>query len=293
MTESGQKPLVEPAFLAGNAAADGNRPTEVETREAYPRIPQAIGLVVVTMVLGVGFAIPVWIGTRAGTEIRSIAVEVVRSLSVGLVVWWGYRRTGLPLGDVFPFKAFQVARLVPVVLMLLGALIVAAGLNSVVQMLWPKPESMRAATQGLLGGSVWAAFLAFVVLGPLTEELLFRGVILQGFLRNYSRRKAITVSALLFALFHLNPWQFPVTFLLGVVLGWSFAVTGSLLPCLFGHALANSLPLLISVVGPERISQSSAANPLWPLLLVAGLLGVGLLALGAWLERRRRAPPRT
>jgi hypothetical protein len=248
--EPGQESSPDPAFVAGRVATNGNGAMGVATRNAYPRISQATGLVVVSMILTIVFDIPVWIVTLPDTEEnRSFAMEIARSLSVGLVIWWGFLRTGRPFRDVFPLKPIRATRLVPLVLMLLGAVILAAEVNFVVQMVWPKPASMKEAARGLLDGSVWVTFLAVVVRAPLTEEFLFRGVILQGFLRNYSRRKAITVSAFLFALFHLNPWQFPVTFLLGVVLGWWLAVSGSLLPCIFGHALANSLPLLISVVG--------------------------------------------
>jgi membrane protease YdiL (CAAX protease family) len=279
MTEPGPESSADPTNLAGGDAA---------AERAYPRISQAIGLIVVGIVLTVVFDIPVWIGTRPHTEIRSIAGEIVQSLSLGLVIWYGFGRTGQCFRDVFPLQPFRVALLVPIVLMLLGVIILAAEINYVLQMAWPKPESMKEATQGLLGGSVWITFLAMVVLAPVTEEFLFRGVILQGFLRNYGRRKAILVSALLFALFHLNPWQFPVAFLLGVVLGWWVTVTGSLLPCLFGHALGNSLRLLMSVVERTRITPGNIANPSWPDWLVLGLLGMGLLATGAWLERRWR-----
>jgi hypothetical protein len=289
--EPGQESSPDPAFVAGRVATNGNGAIGVATRNAYPRISQAIGLVVVSMILTIVFDIPVWIVTRPHTEIRSIAMVIARSLSIGLVILWGYGRTGLSFQDVFPLKPIRLARLVPIVLMLLGAIILAAEVNGVVQMVWPKPASMS--IPGLFGGSARVAFLAVVILGPVTEEFLFRGVILQGFLRNYSRWKAITVSAFLFALFHLNPWQFPVTFLLGVVLGWWLAVSGSLLPCIFGHALANSLPLLISVVGRDRISHPSAPSPPWPFWLVAGLLGVSLLATGVWLERRRRVDATT
>jgi hypothetical protein len=215
-------------------------------------------------------------------------MEVSRAVSIGLVIWWGYERTGLALRDVFPLKAFRLARLAPIVMMLLGAIILAVELNFVVQMAWPKPTSMKETNDGLIGGSIWLTFLAVVVVGPLTQELLFRGVILQGFLRNYNRRKAIIASALLFALFHLSPWQFPLAFLLGVVLGWWLVVTGSLLPCLLGHALANSLTLLVSVVGRDGNGPGGAASPSWPFWLVVGLLGTGLLAAGAWLERKLR-----
>jgi membrane protease YdiL (CAAX protease family) len=290
MTKSGDESLADPANLAGRVATGDNGAIGEETRKAYPRISQAIGLIVASIVLVVAFGIPVRIWTRPRTEIHAITMEteIAKSLAIGLVIWWAYLRTGLSFGEVFPLKPFRVALVVPIVLMLLGSIILAAEVKFVMQMVWPEPASMKEATQGLVGGSVWDTLLAFVVLGPVTEEFLFRGVILQGFLRNYSRRKAILVSALLFALFHLNPWQFPVAFLVGVVLGWWLAVTGSLLPCLFGHALGNSLTLLISVVARNRTTQSSAASPPWPFWLVAGLLGASLMATGAWLERRWR-----
>lgn len=273
------------------SSADPTNPTssDAAAESAYPRISQAIGLIIVAVVLTLVFDIPVWIGTRPHTEIRSIAGEIVKSLCLGLVIWYGFGRTGRSFRDVFPLQPFRGALVIPIVLMLLGVTLLAAEINYLLQMVWPKSESMKKATQGLLGGSVWVTFLAVVVLAPVTEEFLFRGVILQGFLRNYGRSRAILVSALLFALFHLNPWQFPVAFLLGVVLGWWVTVTGSLLPCLFGHALANSLRLLTSLVERNRVSPSSAAaHPPWPFWLVVALLGTGLLAIGAWLERRWR-----
>jgi uncharacterized membrane protein HdeD (DUF308 family) len=70
-------------------------------------------------------------------------------------------------------------------------------------------------------------------------------LILRGFLANHSVRKAICISALLFALMHLNPWQFTGAFVLGALFAWWFVNTGSLLPCLVGHALANATPFII------------------------------------------------
>jgi len=49
---------------------------------------------------------------------------------------------------------------------------------------------------------------------------------------------------LLFALFHLNPWQFPTAFFAGLLLGWAYFRTGSLVLCMAGHALNNGLSLL-------------------------------------------------
>ena len=81
-------------------------------------------------------------------------------------------------------------------------------------------------------------------IAPVVEELIFRGLIFQGFRRNYNGFVAVFMSALLFALFHLNPWQFPATFILGLLLGWVMLHTKSILLVILGHSINNTLVLL-------------------------------------------------
>lgn len=52
------------------------------------------------------------------------------------------------------------------------------------------------------------SFISMVIAAPILEELIFRGIILKGLLKNYSPLKSILISSLLFGLIHLNPWQF-------------------------------------------------------------------------------------
>ena len=94
---------------------------------------------------------------------------------------------------------------------------------------------------------VWGGILRIVVIAPVVEELIFRGVIMSGFSRIYHPFFAIFFSALLFALFHLNPWQFPAAFTLGIILGWIRLRTGSVLACIAGHAIHNGLVFLTVV----------------------------------------------
>ena len=119
-----------------------------------------------------------------------------------------------------------------------------------------------------------------MVVAPLTEELLFRGLILRGFLRNYSQAKAVFVTAILFAIIHLNPWQFIGALLLGVIFGWWFVQTRSLIPCLFGHAVFNAFPLILSatVKIPGYTIGTATFQPLW-----LDILGLILVGIGGWL----------
>lgn len=65
----------------------------------------------------------------------------------------------------------------------------------------------------------FSMFLYASILGPVSEELIFRGYILQS-LRPYGKKFAIVFSAFLFGVFHGNLLQTPYTFLMGLVLGY-------------------------------------------------------------------------
>jgi hypothetical protein len=89
-----------------------------------------------------------------------------------------------------------------------------------------------------------AVFVALVVLAPLSEELLFRGVLLRSLLFRYGKWPAIVGSAGLFALIHLLEGAeilhtLPVLFVLGLVLGHSAVRTGRLGRAVTIHAGFN------------------------------------------------------
>lgn len=83
------------------------------------------------------------------------------------------------------------------------------------------------------------SILSFVAAPAILEELVFRGIILDSFLKNYKPGKAIVISALLFGIFHLNPWQLITGFILGLFMGWIYWKTRSLLLCMLIHGIHN------------------------------------------------------
>jgi membrane protease YdiL (CAAX protease family) len=84
------------------------------------------------------------------------------------------------------------------------------------------------------------------ILAPLTEELLFRGLLF-GWLRGrFSAALTIFVTALLFTVMHYYPILFPLAFLFGAVSGWVRERTGSSLNFVIAHIL-NSILFLATV----------------------------------------------
>lgn len=99
--------------------------------------------------------------------------------------------------------------------------------------------------------SNWVGILCIAVLGPVLEELLFRGAITRILLNEYKPGLAILFSALIFGIFHINPAQVLSATLIGLVLGWMYYKTASLIPCILLHVLNNSLSVYLSLKYPE------------------------------------------
>lgn len=96
-----------------------------------------------------------------------------------------------------------------------------------------------------------------VVMAPIFEEIVFRGIIQKG-LQNggLSPITSIWISAIFFGIIHGNPWQFVGAVLLGYVLGLVYYRTKSLLMPILLHAFNNALSsILIMYSGTESFSQ--------------------------------------
>lgn len=102
-----------------------------------------------------------------------------------------------------------------------------------------------------------ALAIVFVAIVPaICEELLFRGVVLNG-LRNKGKWVAILISALIFALMHNNVEQLPYTFALGLVLGYVAYESGTVLPGMLLHTMNNSIVLVSMYLQQNAIADIS------------------------------------
>ena len=130
------------------------------------------------------------------------------------------------------------------------------------------------------------------LLGPVAEELCFRGAVIGGMLRQGCRPwMAVVVSALLFGLIHMNPAQVPFAAAMGLMLGVLYLRTGSLLLPILVHVVNNSLSVLqIRFMGDAARSFTLTGWMGTPLAaftaLVSFVLGVFLLWRFLRLDKR-------
>lgn len=115
---------------------------------------------------------------------------------------------------------------------------------------------------GVLNASIFA---------PIGEEIGFRGILLGGLLKTRCRTWiAILISALVFASFHGFGANFVTAMLFGILVGWLYWCTGSIIPGIIIHITNNSL---------TAIDISNQTHTFYLIILVVGLV---LLAYGLW-----------
>jgi membrane protease YdiL (CAAX protease family) len=113
-------------------------------------------------------------------------------------------------------------------------------------------------------------------LGPLVEEMFFRGGILRNLRRRHSSSLTLLGVSLLFAAAHLDPRNFVPDFLGGLAMGYVRILSGSLWPAVLLHAAFNSGSVFVTLrSGPDAdlftLSECLAA-------VLATLALVGLYA---------------
>lgn len=117
--------------------------------------------------------------------------------------------------------------------------------------------------------------LLLCVVGPLTEEVVFRDGILRQLVRwGLSPLWAVVASSAIFALVHGNLQQAIPAFVLGLALGMLFAKTGDLRLCLPAHIFNNTMAVaLMFVPGAENWTKDwtlTSHIALGTILLLAG-----------------------
>ena len=104
-------------------------------------------------------------------------------------------------------------------------------------------------------GMIMKERLGYFVVGllaPLAEELVFRGAILRALLRWHKNAwVGIAISAVLFAIIHMNPAQMPHAFLVGLLLGWMYYRTDSIVPGVVFHWVNNSVAYVLYNLYPD------------------------------------------
>ena len=112
----------------------------------------------------------------------------------------------------------------------------------------PKQHFLELALQSSVG-TMMVLILFVVVLAPLVEETLFRGLLYTALAEKLPPAATILISGAVFGLVHLEvPALMPMLVILGWILGWLRYKSGSIVPPLILHMVNNALAVLFTMM---------------------------------------------
>jgi membrane protease YdiL (CAAX protease family) len=168
---------------------------------------------------------------------KEISILVHYLLSFGIALWIIHNkrkeRTGVSRYN-FDSSSAKIIVMVSIAMIAIGIGIISPIVNLIPLFDFEKTMFLELAKQtGIL------SFITIVIAAPILEEMIFRGIILDGLLKKYSPLKSIIISSILFGVAHLNPHQFVAALIIGFFSGWVYYKTKNLTLSIMIHFVNN------------------------------------------------------
>ncbi len=132
--------------------------------------------------------------------------------------------------------------------------------------------------------STWLGIFVIALAGPVVEEYVFRGAIARSLLKQYSPTTAILISAAIFGVFHINPAQILPAFLIGIVFGWVYYRTASLIPVIVMHVVNNSVAAWLMVTYPDVTEVNELVPPVYQIVFTC-IAAVVVVLIYGWMRK--------
>ncbi len=217
----------------------GSKLTTEQFRVAYPSwgdLLTLLGVFIVATVLG---------------SLLTGVLQKIGSVSVGFGAFLGYviqfslviifglfqRKIRSPQGT--RLLKFGLAKL-DFVIILWGTIMVLATGIVIEPLLNLFPETYLDRLGNIMAAGGWMMFTS-IVIAPIMEEILFRGILQDALMRKYGVFVGILIASAVFGIVHIIPQQVVNAFMIGIVLGYIYYRTGALLPVILIHCINNAI----------------------------------------------------
>jgi len=115
--------------------------------------------------------------------------------------------------------------------------------------------------------------ITVVIVAPIFEEIIFRGIFLKRLALTYSNTKAIIIYSLIFAIVHFNINQSVNVFFIGIIFGIIYVKTKSLTACIWAH-FVNDLVAIVVAYSPYAYILEREQFNIFDFIIGVILIGV-------------------
>ena len=255
-------------------------------KTAFDVILYLVTFAAIQIIVSFGALLGKQFGLKPDAPIMLVAISATASIITLIIFLW---RKWTPVGKSY-IRQKPWATLIWSAVAALGVVIPSVWLQEQMPAL---PDTVGETFQKII--SIPGGYFVIALLAPIVEEAVFRGAILRKLLSGMQKKwGAICISAALFALIHFNPAQMPHAFLMGLLLGWLYMRTGSIVPGVVFHWSNNTVAYLLSVAFPSddtKLVDIFSGNENAVLMSVVFSMCIfipALFQLNIWTKKRGR-----
>lgn len=229
----------------------GSKLTTEQFRVAYPSwgdLLTLLGVFIVATVLG---SLLTGILQKIGSVSVGFGSFLGYVIQFSLVIIFGLfqRKIRSPKGT--RLLKFGLAKL-DFVIILWGTIMVLATGVVIEPLLNLFPETYLDRLGNIMAAGGWMMFTS-IVIAPIMEEILFRGILQDALMRKYGVFVGILIASAVFGIVHLIPQQVVNAFMIGIVLGYIYYRTGALLPVILIHCINNAISYFTWMLNGETL----------------------------------------
>lgn len=200
-----------------------------------------IALLVVLIKLG---TLPVELTSDNFMTYCVLPAQAISSLAVIVLVWRRLKSTGATWSDVgfrrAPFKK-SVGYFLAYYAGLVGFVVLAAIVAVATGAMSSDATESAAAAESVRRNALLITILTTVIIGPIIEEIIFRGILFPALLQKYSPLIGGLFTALIFAAAHIDPTRIALLLPLAFYLSFMRYKLGSIYPGIALHISWNAL----------------------------------------------------
>ncbi len=229
----------------------GSKLTTEQFRVAYPSwgdLLTLLGVFIVATVLG---SLLTGVLQKIGSVSVGFGAFLGYVIQFSLVIIFGLFQRKIRSPKETRLLKFGLAKL-DFVIILWGTIMVLATGVVIEPLLNLFPETYLDRLGNIMAAGGWMMFTS-IVIAPIMEEILFRGILQDALMRKYGVFVGILIASAVFGIVHIIPQQVVNAFMIGIVLGYIYYRTGALLPVILIHCINNAISYFTWMLNGETL----------------------------------------
>lgn len=203
-----------------------------------------------------------------------LCLSISATLICGVIFFFWLRKLNRDSFKVNRIKRLSIQNILLILLLGVSCQACLAGVLSFVQPFFKELFDEYSNTiNSLLNGNMFFVVLYTIIIAPIAEEIIFRGVILHKARKLMPFIGANILQAVLFGIYHMNIIQGIYAGLLGLVLGYMVRKFETIYASILLHMCVNASSFLVGVI-PENTVSSILLIAIGGVLLAVSLIGM-------------------